>query len=176
MKLVDKENKAEAQDGNIRPGEIVIGTIVSLDEIGRPVVDFDGNGESEPLIAISTIEIHRSHVGRQAALLFANGQVRSPVIMGLIHNPLASILDNHMHSSPEQAVVAEVEVPLANSLDDVTIDGKKVTIEGKEEIVLKCGEASITLTKAGKIIIRGKYLLSRSSGVNRIFGGSVQIN
>ena len=27
------------------------------------------------------------------------------------------------------------------------------------EIVLRCGEASITLTKAGKVLIRGDYLL-----------------
>ena len=33
-----------------------------------------------------------------------------------------------------------------------------------------------TLTRAGKILIRGAYLLARSSGVNRIQGGSVQIN
>ena len=30
--------------------------------------------------------------------------------------------------------------------------------------------------RAGKVLIRGAYLLSRSSGVNRIKGGSVQIN
>ena len=46
----------------------------------------------------------------------------------------------------------------------------------ESEIVLRCGEASITLTRAGKVLIRGTYLLSRSSGVNRIKGGSVQIN
>ncbi|MEW5071937.1 hypothetical protein AB1P14_09365, partial [Pseudomonas aeruginosa] len=38
------------------------------------------------------------------------------------------------------------------------------------------GKASITLTRAGKVIIRGAYLSSRSTGVNRIKGGSVQIN
>jgi uncharacterized protein (DUF2345 family) len=58
----------------------------------------------------------------------------------------------------------------------VDIDGQRLQFEAKDEIVLKCGKASITLTKAGKIIIRGTYLLSRSSGVNRIKGGSVQIN
>ena len=42
-----------------------------------------------------------------------------------------------------------------------------------KEIELRCGKASITLTKAGKILLRGEYLLSRSSGVNRIKGGSV---
>ena len=44
------------------------------------------------------------------------------------------------------------------------------------EIELRCGKASLILTRAGKVLIRGAYLLSRSSGVNRIKGGSVQIN
>ena len=35
---------------------------------------------------------------------------------------------------------------------------------------------SITLTGAGKVLIRGAYVLSRSSGVNKIKGGSVQLN
>ena len=61
-------------------------------------------------------------------------------------------------------------------LTDVTVDGKRVSFNAEEEIVLRCGKASITLTKAGKVIIRGAYLLNRSSGVNRIKGGSVQIN
>jgi hypothetical protein len=42
--------------------------------------------------------------------------------------------------------------------------------------VLRCGQASVTLTKAGKVLIRGTYVSSRSSGVNRIKGGSVQLN
>jgi hypothetical protein len=42
--------------------------------------------------------------------------------------------------------------------------------------VLKCGNASITLTKAGKILVEGTYVSNRSSGVMRIKGGSVQIN
>jgi hypothetical protein len=42
--------------------------------------------------------------------------------------------------------------------------------------VFRFGQASITLTRAGKVLIRGAYLLSRSSGVNLITGGSVEIN
>ncbi len=59
---------------------------------------------------------------------------------------------------------------------DVTIDGRRTVITAGDEIVLRCGKSSITLTKAGKILIRGAYVSSRSSGVNRIKGGSVQIN
>jgi len=56
------------------------------------------------------------------------------------------------------------------------VDGQRIELNGQDEIILRCGKASITLTKAGKIIIRGAYVSSRSSGVNRIKGGSVQIN
>jgi hypothetical protein len=66
--------------------------------------------------------------------------------------------------------------PQPDAIRDITIDGKTLTFDADEQIVLRCGKASITLTKAGKIIIRGAYLLNRSSGVNRIKGGSVQIN
>ena len=75
--------------------------------------------------------------------------------------------------------VRDAPVPLLvnrNKVDDVHIDGQRVTFDAKKEIVLRCGKSSITLTRAGKVLIRGAYLLNRSSGVNRIKGGSVQIN
>jgi hypothetical protein len=56
------------------------------------------------------------------------------------------------------------------------VDGRTVALTGEEEVVLRCGKASITLTREGKVLIRGEYLLSRSTGVNRIKGGAVQIN
>ena len=51
-----------------------------------------------------------------------------------------------------------------------------LSIDAAREIVLRCGESSITLTRAGKIILKGKYVSSHSAGVNRIKGGSIQIN
>jgi hypothetical protein len=59
---------------------------------------------------------------------------------------------------------------------EVDVDDKRMLITAKEQLVLRCGKASITLTKAGKVMIEGNYVLSRSSGVNRIKGGSVQLN
>jgi hypothetical protein len=49
-------------------------------------------------------------------------------------------------------------------------------VSAKERLVLRCGKASVTLTRAGKVIIEGSYVVSRSTGVNRIKGGSVQLN
>jgi len=86
----------------------------------------------------------------------------------IIIDTLYSLVDEITESS---TIALETEIP-----KDVLIDGKRVTFDAKEEIVLRCGKASIILTRAGRVIIRGAYILSRSSSVNRIQGGSVRIN
>ena len=53
---------------------------------------------------------------------------------------------------------------------------QRVVVSSEDELVLRCGKASITLTKAGKILIRGAYVSSTASGTHRIRGGSVEIN
>ena len=173
----ENTNTLAESSQQILPGEIIIGLLISVDQENRPLVDFAENSTSAPLIALSTVEIHKKHIGRQVALLFAKGDPKSPVIMGLIHSPLDVILENHQHNEPLQDEKApDTTLPASSSKNELKIDGKKVVIEAKEEIEFKCGESSIVLTKEGKILIRGKYLLSRSSGVNRILGGSVQVN
>jgi hypothetical protein len=59
---------------------------------------------------------------------------------------------------------------------DMRVDGRRVEIEAADEIVLRCGQASIVLRRNGRIVIRGTYVETRSRGVNRIKGGSVEIN
>lgn len=157
----------------LAPGEIILGQLKNLDTQGTPLVDYDCNPDTLPQLAVSTLPVTRQHIGRQVALLFASGDLRRPVIVGFIQNPLDELLENF--SLPAENVEAS-PAPQAASQEVVKVDGRQVVIEGQDEVVLKCGEASITLTKAGKIVIRGKYLLSRASGVNRILGGSVQVN
>ena len=53
---------------------------------------------------------------------------------------------------------------------------ERLIVTAKEQVVIRCGKASITLTRAGKVLIQGEYVLSRSAGVNRVKGGSVQLN
>ena len=53
---------------------------------------------------------------------------------------------------------------------------ERLTFAAAREIVLKCGRASIVLTQAGKVLLRGSYMSLRSTGMQRITGGSVQIN
>jgi hypothetical protein len=135
--------------------EIVIGILDGFDAEGRPLVDYPGNAGGAPLPALTTALYGADAVGRQVALLFAEGDGTRPVIVGLVRPPGEPV--------PGGARLAE-------------LDGERLVLTAKQEIVLQCGRASITLTRAGKVLIRGSYLSSRSSGVHRIKGASVDIN
>ncbi len=168
----------------IAQGEVLIGSLAAFDDQGKPLVSHPLISNATPIPAITTQGLSHQHLGRQVALMFVNGQLNQPIIVGLIHSPLYALLENMTVAATTENVAADVvvfECPLPERekrdlSQTLQIDGKRVVIEGQEEIILSCGEASITLTKAGKILIRGTYLQSRSSGVNRILGGSVQVN
>lgn len=136
---------------------VVVGILTGISERGEPLVNFPGSPSGIPGAARATVSLTADHAGREVALMFEGGDPHRPLIIGLIQHP-----------GP----------PSPTGLRDASVaaDGKRTVISAEEEIELRCGKASIILTKAGKVIIRGAYLLSRSSGVNRIKGGSVQIN
>lgn len=146
------DNKHAAQlDG------VVIGVLMSFTETGMPLVAFPGNQSKTGIAANSTTAFERDDIGCQVALLFEGGDSQRPIVIGRIQYPEDIVQPKQQNTTAE-------------------LDGERLEFTAEKEIVLRCGKASITLTKAGKIILRGKYLLSRSSGVNRIKGGSVQIN
>ena len=53
---------------------------------------------------------------------------------------------------------------------------KTLRIESQRELVIECGKSKIALRSDGRIEVRGGHLISRSSGPNKIKGGSVHIN
>ena len=57
-----------------------------------------------------------------------------------------------------------------------TVDGQRLELTAERDITLRCGKSSLTLTRDGQISLEGEAVLSRAQGVNRIIGGSVQIN
>jgi hypothetical protein len=153
-----EENQTEPMSDQSKPrlDGVVIGVLVGLNEKRQPLVAFPGNPRIDNTIAKSTIQFNEQEIGYQVALLFENGDPLLPMVIGRIQNPES----------------ARTGLPTMSA----DVDGERLTFSAKHEIVLKCGKASITLTRSGKVILRGNYLLSRSSGVNRIKGGSVQIN
>jgi hypothetical protein len=52
----------------------------------------------------------------------------------------------------------------------------ELVIEARRQITLRCGKSSITLYPNGKIALRGEYILSDATGVNRIVGGQIELN
>lgn len=167
-------------------GEVLLGRLEAIDESGNALVSFFHLPRSPQCIALSTVPVQPRHVGRQVALMFTHGVKPKPILMGFIHSPLQQVLDVVLENTigkhqQDESVFSETSVVTTravqkNSESSIFIDGKQLVLEGQEEIVLRCGDASITLDRTGKISIRGKYVLSRATGVNRILGGSVQVN
>ncbi len=146
-----------------------VGKVVSVDEGGNVLVDFPGNALG-PVAArftgstrITTLR-RAATDGREALLLFENNDPNRPIILDVMHSLLDEI-------TAQSGLVLE-----AQKLDDVVVDGKRIVYSAKEEIVLRCGKASVTLQKSGKIVIRGTHLVSASSGPNKIKGASVALN
>lgn len=158
-------------DTKARIDGVVIGVVAGISSKGEVLVAFGDNPQELPIAAKAATAVNADDVGRRAAILFENGNVEHPVVMGLI-NRLAEGQQQVEHTPGTPERISEND----DELREAVVDGERVVLQAKESIELKCGKASITLTKAGKIIVRGAYLSSKSSGVNRIHGGSVQIN
>ena len=147
-----------------------VGWVVGVDSGRGVLVDYEGN-TAGPLPALSTVpldakSLEQAVASRQrAVLLFENGSPTRPLLVGLVQTT---------SSTPLIDELLEARVPREQV--EARVDGKRVVIEGQDEIVLSCGKASITLRRNGKVIIKGVQLESSAAGVNRIKGGSVQIN
>jgi hypothetical protein len=59
---------------------------------------------------------------------------------------------------------------------DVTDTPDTLTLEAKRSLTLRVGDGSITIRADGKILIKGKDLVSHAQRTNRIKGGAVAIN
>lgn len=155
-------------------GSVALGKLLSGSTPGALLVDFTGN-IAGPLSARTTVKVDVEQV-RQAVdnaqsvvLLFENGDVRLPIITGFVQQPM-----------PHLELVAPTLHIRAHEMNPqetkVTVEGKRVVLEGQEEVSLKCGKASITLKADGRVVVRGAYVETYSKGVNRIKGGVVKIN
>jgi len=141
-----------------QPG-VATGVLVGFrDQDRTPLVMFAGQIGTAAVPARTTQDLHAAHIGWPVVLLFERADARLPIIVGSIKRADGRSLPDHVGH-------AEVEA-----------DGERLIVSAREQLVLQCGKASVTLTKAGKVLIKGTYVSTYSSGANRIKGGSVQIN
>ena len=136
-----------------------VGQLVGFKDNGRtPLITFPGQPGAAAIPARATVELQSTQIGSEVVLTFEGGDWLKPIVLGVIR----AVDPNHLAEQPGHV--------------EVEADGERMFVSAKDQLVLRCGKAMITLTKAGKILIEGTYVSSRSSGVYRIKGGSVQVN
>jgi hypothetical protein len=153
------EAQLEAAAGIAPWNCVVTGELIAIADEGQsPLVTFAGQIGTAAVRARSVIDLHGAHIGKSVVLMFEAADPARPIVMGVLRGA---------HGWPLPDVPAQVEVDA---------DGERMLVSAKDELVLRCGKASITLTRAGKVLIQGSYVSSRSTGVIRLKGGSVQLN
>lgn len=76
---------------------------------------------------------------------------------------------------PLESAAQQIDRSSANSTPQ-TVPPDALVLEAKHSLTLRVGDGSITIREDGKILIKGKDLVSHAQRMNRIKGGAVSIN
>lgn len=130
---------------------VVIGLLLGFRD-GVPLVVFPSNAEDHAVPARSLAPLSFADTGAEVALLFEDGDLSRPLIVGRI------------------VELAHRDAP------QVVRDGETVRITAGQRIELRVGRSAIIMDRDGRIIIRGQNLISHAARSNRIRGGSIDLN
>jgi hypothetical protein len=148
---------------NQAPGAPSTGAVTArlhgFDLDDQPLVSGLTQLPGEIVAARAAVALRQQMIGEEVVVLFDGGDVHRPIIVGVLES---------------RSFRVETVAPAQQF--SVQADDDRFVVTAEREIVLRCGDASITLTRAGKVIIKGNYVLSRSSGYNKIKGAAVDIN
>ncbi len=146
------------------------GTLEGVTENGVALVDFPGNDNGSVQAQCALNDDDRAKLTDfpvKVVLLIDESCSQPPIITGLVRDTLRA------ECSGDEFAVTNAA---AHERTEVSVDGRRLTFDAREELLLRCGKSSILLRRDGKIVIKGANLVSRSSGANKIKGGSVNIN
>lgn len=147
--------------GSVPLASVVTGRLQGFDLDDHPLICGLPLSAGLAITARTTVDLRRSMIGQSVVVAFEQGDAAWPIVIGVLQAP-----------APSPAALAQSSSrPLSVYADD-----QRFVVSAEREIVLRCGDASITLTRAGKVIIKGNYVLSRSTGYNKIKGAAVDIN
>ncbi|MGF9759332.1 DUF6484 domain-containing protein [Microvirga sp. 0TCS3.31] len=128
---------------------------------GAPILTGLPDLPTKVVAARTSVALTPNQIGSAVVVVFEQGNKFQPIVIGVLR-------EHQDRQGTDSASGTE--------LIEADIDGDRIIVGAQEKIELRCGKASITLTKAGKVLIKGEYVLSHSTGVNCIKGGSVRIN
>ncbi len=160
-KTTAKLAQKKAESRTVPYSGVVIGTLTGFENEARPLVAFEGQSA---VAARTIVHLQAHHIGESVALQFEQGDSEKPLVIGIVKTV-----------SPADSDGTAAKLSTAHPLS-VTVDDENLVLTAKRSITLQCGRASITLDDKGNVEIRGTYVLSRSSGQNRIKGSSVSLN
>ena len=129
---------------------VTVATFTGFDDRAKFQVLLPGARQSAT--ALSTVALAMGDIGSQVVVAFDNGNQSFPIIIGRVY-------ESNLGARPS-----------------AKLDGERVVFKAEREIELRCGDASIVLTRAGKVLIKGNFVLTRSRGANKIKGAYVDIN
>lgn len=175
--LIEKKEDQQATtftDSVSSVNGVMIAEIASVSETEMKV---QFHNTTTIVVAQSMVMISELDVGSQCAVMFQQGLIQRPIIMGLLVEPIVSL----KHSNPTKKVEALTDIDDEYIYGTVEEESKDSTpevlhIEAKQQIVLQCGEAILYMDADGQVEIRGNRVTTHSKGLNRIKGASVKIN
>ena len=138
---------------------IGLATVRSIGDDDTVLVDGDHHDTvAYPCEVLQTSEQDRLHLEPgDRVLVFGLGSSRQRgVIVGRL-------------GSPRTVEKLVKELPAVEPPDEIVL-------EAKHSLTLRVGDGSITIRDDGKILIKGKDLVSHAQRLNRIKGGAVSIN
>ena len=159
--LLSKPRLQEAQPPISMPtAGVATARLHAFDLNDAPVLTGLARFPGELVTARTTVALLQAMVGATVVVLHEDGDWARPIVVGVLQ---------------QGAGVGAAATPVAPSFD-VQADDGRLTLTAEREVVLRCGDASITLTRAGKVILKGNYVVSRSTGYNKIKGAAIDIN
>jgi hypothetical protein len=155
------ENLCVVQEGRARPhtAEVVCGVIARVDASGTVWVDYPDNPLRAALVAICTTHVDAAQVGLGVALMFVQNDPAHPVLIGLLRQGLTGTSSHPPGQGREARATAG-----------------RTQIDADTSLTLRCGEASLTLNRDGRVIIRGSHIAHYAQGTVRLRGAIVELN
>lgn len=141
--------------------------VITVSDDGEVFIDGAGIDQSQLRARIS-VGVHQGwensllRPGNSVLVINEDGDPKRPIIIGSIVEKL------DFEPSLKKSSVKEHKA--------IHFKGKQITFESSGQVIIKCGNSTITMKNDGEIVLRGKKIVSRAAQSNKIKGAAVKIN